>query len=54
MSKFTLVSAFASIFIFVGEFAIGLGTAFIGYMIMTNSSPLKEQLYSYIVPTIVI
>jgi hypothetical protein len=52
--RFSLVSIFAVVFIFIGELAIGIGVAFICYLIMVNWDPLNKQLYSYICPTIVL
>ncbi len=52
--RFALVNTFAGIFTFFGKLLIGLGTAFICWFILTNWSEVKDNLYSYIVPTIVL
>lgn len=52
--KFALVNAFAGIFTFFGKLLVGLGTAFLCWFILNNWADVKDQLYSAIVPTIVL
>jgi len=50
--RFALVNVFAWIFTFFGKLLIGIGCAFIGYLLCTNWEEVKDKIYSAIVPTI--
>jgi len=53
MVRFLLVNGFATVFTFFGKFLIGVGTAFVGWFIVTSWVEVKDKLYSYIIPVIV-
>ena len=52
IARFTLVNAFAGIFTFFGKLAIGSGSAFAGWYLLTEWGEVKDTIYSPIVPTV--
>lgn len=51
--KFGLLAVLGEMFTFVGKMFVGILTACLGYLIITNTDKYTEVLYSPFVPTIV-
>ena len=52
ISRFALTGAFGEFFTFFGKLAVGAGTAFLCWFILTNWVEVKDKIYSAIIPTI--
>lgn len=51
--KFGLLAVLGEMFTLVGKFFVGILTACLGYLIITNFDPYKTELYSPFIPTLV-
>ena len=52
-SRFLAVGSIGAVFMFLGKWVITLGAAYIGYMIITDASPYKDEIHSPIFPMVV-